>query len=127
VAETRSFAAVVQDILHDIQEIVRSEMRLAKVEIRDEAIEAGSSALWIIAGAVAALGSSMFLSWTAVYVLALFMSMWAATLAVAVALAGLASVLLIAGRRRFKRLRPIPERTVETLKENLEWMKPSTK
>ena len=126
-AETRSFAAVVQDILHDIQEIVRSEMRLAKVEIRDDAIEAGSSALWIIAGAVVALGSSMFLSWTAVYVLALFMSMWAATLAVAVALAGLASVLLVVGRRRFKRLRPIPERTVETLKENLEWMKPSTK
>jgi Flp pilus assembly protein TadB len=127
VAETRSFAAVLQDILHNIQEIVRSEMRLAKVEIRDEAIEAGSSALWIAAGAVAALGSSMFLSWTAVYALALFMSMWAATLVVGVALAGLASVLLVVGRRRFKRLRPIPERTVETLKENLEWMKPSTK
>jgi hypothetical protein len=55
------------------------------------------------------------------------MSMWAATLVVAVALAGLASVLLVVGRRRFKRLRPIPERTVETVKENLEWMKPSTK
>jgi Flp pilus assembly protein TadB len=127
VAETRSVAVVLQDILHNIQEIVRSEMRLAKVEIRDEAIDAGSSALWITAGAVAALGSSMFLSWTAVYALALFMSMWAATLVVAVALAGLASVLLVVGRRHFKRLRPIPERTVETLKENLEWMKPSTK
>ena len=123
-AETRGFAAVLQDLVHNIQEIVRSEMRLAKVEIRDEAIEAGSSALWIIAGAVAALGCSMFLSWTAVYALALFMSMWAATLVVAVTLAGLASVLLVVGRRRFKRLRPIPERTVDTLKENLEWMKP---
>ena len=126
-AETRTFAAVVHDILHDIQEIVRSEMRLAKVEIRDDAIEAGSFALWIIAGAVAALGSSMFLLWTAVYALALFMSIWAATLVVAVALGGLASVLLVLGRRRFKRLRPIPERTVATLKENLEWMKPSIK
>lgn len=126
-AEIRSFAEVLQDILHNIQEIVRSEMRLVKVEIRDEAFEAGSSALWITAGAVAALGSSMFLSWTAVYAMALFMSMWVATLVVAVALAGVAGVLLAVGRRRFKRLRPIPERTVETLKENLEWMKPSTK
>ena len=126
-AETRSFAAVLQDILHDIQEIVRSEMRLAKVEIRDEAIEAGSVALWIIAGAVTALGSSMFLLWTAVYALSLLMPIWAATLVVAIALAGLATVLLVVGRRRFKQLRPIPERTVATLKENVEWMKPSIK
>ena len=125
--ETRTFAVVLHDILHNIQEIVRSEVRLAKAEIRDEAVEAGSSALWIAAGGVVALSSSMFLSWTAVYALALVMSMWAATLVVAVALAGLASVLLVVGRRRFRRIHPIPERTVETLKENLEWMKSSTK
>jgi Flp pilus assembly protein TadB len=127
VAEDRTFSAVLQDTLRNLQEIVRSEVRLAKVEIRDEAVQAGSSALWIIAGAVGALCSWMFLSWTAVYALAMVMSMWAATLIVAVALASMASVLLVVGLRRFKRIQPIPERTVETLKENLEWMKRSTK
>ena len=119
--------AVLQDILRNLQEIVRSEVRLAKAEIRDEAVQAGSSALWVAAGAVAALCAWMFLSWTAVYALAVFMSMWAATLAVAVTLAIVAGVLLVIGVRRFKRMQPIPARTVETLKENLEWMKQSTK
>lgn len=126
-AETRTFAAVLQDILRNIQEIVRSEVRLARAEIRAEAIEAGSAALWIVAGAVAALSAFVFLAWTAVFALAQVMSMWAATLVVAGALAGLGCVLLIVGRRRFVRLSPIPERTVETVKENLEWMKPSTR
>jgi apolipoprotein N-acyltransferase len=127
VAEDRTFSAVLQDILRNLQEIIRSEVRLAKVEIRDEAVQAGSSALWITAGAVGALCSWMLLSWTAVYALAMVMSMWAATLVVAVALASMASVLLVVGLRRFKRIQPIPEHTVETLKENLEWMKQSTK
>ena len=126
-AVDRTFSDVLQDILRNLQEIVRSEVRLAKAEIRDEAVQAGSSALWVAAGAVAALCAWMFLSWTAVYALAVFMSMWAATLAVAVTLAIVAGVLLVIGVRRFKRIQPIPARTVETLKENLEWMKQSTK
>ena len=126
-AVDRTFSDVLQDILRNLQEIVRSEVRLAKAEIRDEAVQAGSSALWVAAGAVAALCAWMFLSWTAVYALAVFMSMWAATLAVAVTLAIVAGVLLVSGVRRFKRIQPIPARTVETLKENLEWMKQSTK
>jgi hypothetical protein len=127
VAETRTFSAVLQDILHDIQEIVRSEVHLAKAEIRDEAVEASSSALWISAGAVGAVSSFLFLSWSAVYALATVLSMWAATLIVAAVLASIASALLVVGLRRFKRLQPLPERTVQTLKENLEWMKPSSK
>ena len=126
-AVDRTLSDVLQDILRNLQEIVRSEVRLAKAEIRDEAVQAGSSALWVTAGAVAALCAWMFLSWTAVYALAVFMSMWAATLAVAVILAIMAGVLLVIGVRRFKRIQPIPGRTVETLKENLEWMKQSTK
>ena len=126
-AVDRTFSDVLQDILRNLQEIVRSEVRLAKAEIRDEAVQAGSSALWVAAGAVTALCAWMFLSWTAVYALAVFMSMWAATLAVAVTLAIVAGVLLVIGVRRFKRMQPIPARTVETLKENLDWMKQSTK
>ena len=125
--EDRTLSEVLQDTLRNLQEIVRSEVRLARAEIRDEAKQTASAALWITAGGVGALCAWMFLSWSAVYALATFMSMWAATLLVAVALASMASVLLVVGLRRFKRIQPIPERTVETLKENLEWMKPSTK
>jgi hypothetical protein len=127
VTEDRTISEVLQDILRNLQEIVRSEVRLAKAEIRVEATQAASTVLWVAAGAVSALCCWMFLSWAAVYALAMFMSMWAATLVVAGVLAIMASVLLIIGVRRFRRIQPIPERTVEALKENLEWMKQSTR
>ena len=53
--------------------------------------------------------------------------MWAATLVVALAMAAAAAVLIKGGMGRIKRIQPIPERTVESVKENLEWMKQPTK
>jgi uncharacterized membrane protein YqjE len=123
----RSVADVLQDILRNVQEIVRSEVRLAKVEIRDEARQAVSSGIWIAAGAVGALSAWMFLLWTVAYLLATRMSLWAATLVGAVVMACVAGVLIMGGIRRMKRIQPIPERTVESVKENLEWMKQPTK
>ena len=65
----------------------------------------------------------IFLLWTLAYALATRMSMWAATLIVAVVMAAAAAALIMSGIHRAKRIHPIPERTVESVKENLEWMK----
>jgi uncharacterized membrane protein YqjE len=127
VSGERSVSDVLQDILRNLQEMVRSEVRLAKVEIRDEVRRAVSSSIWIAAGVVGALSAWIFLLWTVTYSLATRMSMWAATLVVAVVMACIASVLVIGGIRRVRRIQPIPERTVESVKENLEWMKQPTK
>ncbi len=123
----RSVVDVLQDILRNLQEIVRAEVRLARVEIRDEAKRAASSGTWIAAGVVGALSAWIFLLWTAAYLLATNMAMWAATLVVAVVLAGIATVLVVVGIRRVKRIRPLPQQTIESVKENLEWMKHPTK
>jgi uncharacterized membrane protein YqjE len=123
----RSVADVLQDILRNLQEILRSEVRLAKAEIREEATQAASSALWVGAGVVCALSGWMFLLWAATYALATIMSMWAATLVIAVAMACAGSMLIATGKRRLKRVTPIPERTMESVKENIEWMKQPTR
>jgi hypothetical protein len=127
VAEVRSVYDVFQDFLLYLQEMVRSEIRLAKVEIRGEVKQAVSSGVWIAAGGVAATSAWIFLLWTLAYALATRMSIWAATLLVAVVMAAAAAALIMSGIRRAKRIRPIPERTVESVKENLEWMKQPTK
>ncbi len=126
-AGDRSVSDVVQDILRNVQEILRSEVRLAKAEIRHEVTQAAASALWVTVGVVAVLSAWMFLLWTAAYALATLLPMWAATLVIAAAMAGAGSVLIAAGLRRFTHITPMPERTIESLKENLEWMKQPTK
>jgi acyl-CoA reductase-like NAD-dependent aldehyde dehydrogenase len=127
VIEERSVSEVLQDIIRNVQDILRSEVRLAKAEIRQEATQAASSALWVAFGLVGVLSAWMFLLWTAAYALAAILPMWAATLVIAVAMAGAGSVLIAAGLRRFTRVTPMPERTIESLKENLQWMKQPTK
>jgi acyl-CoA reductase-like NAD-dependent aldehyde dehydrogenase len=123
----RSISDVLQDILRNVQEILRSEVRLAKAEIREEATQAASSALWVTVGVVVLLSAWMFLLWTAAYALAAIMPMWSATVVIAIAIAGAGSALIAIGIRRFTQVKPMPERTIESLKENLEWMKQPTK
>jgi uncharacterized membrane protein YqjE len=127
VAEERSVSDVLQDIVRNLQDMVRSEIRLAKLEIREEARRAISSGIWIAVGTVGAVSAWIFLLWTLAYALATRMPMWAATLVVAVVMAAAAAVLIMGGIRSAKRIQPIPERTVESVKENLEWMKHPTK
>jgi uncharacterized membrane protein YqjE len=123
----RSLSDVFQDIIRNVQEIVRSEIRLAKLEIGEEASKAAASSLMLGAGIVAGVFATLFLLWTLVYGLALYMSLWAAALIVGGALALIASVMVTTGIRQFKRIHPTPTRTVGTLKENVEWAKQQTK
>ena len=54
----RSIADVVQDIIRNVQEMLRSEVRLAKTEIRDEAGKAKSAGVMLGGGAVSAIFAS---------------------------------------------------------------------
>ena len=126
-AEPRSVSEVLHDILRDLQDMVRSEIRLAKVETREELQRAASSAVWLAAGVIGAVSAWIFLLWTLVYALATRLPIWMATLIVAVTMAAATAMLIVGGIRKAKRIQPIPERTLESVKENLEWMKHPTK
>ena len=126
-AEERSLSDVLQDILRNVQDMVRFEIRLAKTEIREEVSKTVTSSVWIAAGTVGAVSAWIFLLWTLVYALATRMPMWAATLVIAVVMAAAATVLIMGGIQRARRIQPMPDRTVESVKENFEWIKQSTK
>ncbi len=123
----RSIANVLQDILRNIQEIVRSEVRLAKAEVREEVGKAKSAGALVGAAAICGIFSSFFLLLTIIYALTRVMPDWAAALTITVILAIVAGVLFSAGAKRFKQVHPAPDRTIETVKENVEWAKQQTK
>ena len=64
-AEDRSVSDVLQDILRNLQDMVRSEIRLAKVEIREEARRAVSSGTLDRRRRRRRLSAWIFLLWTA--------------------------------------------------------------
>jgi hypothetical protein len=127
VSEERPVSAVLHDILRDVQEMLRAEIRLATVEIRDDVTRAVSSGVWLAAGTAGVVSGWMFLLWTLAYALSTTMPMWAATLVVAVGVGALGATLIMLGIRRIRKIQAGPERTVESVKETLEWIKQPTK
>jgi len=123
----RSISDIFQNIVANVQEIVRSEVRLAKTEIREEAVKAKSSAAMLGAGAVTAVFALLFILLTLVYALAEVMPNWAAALIVGAALAIVAAVIIAAGLKQLKAIQATPQRTVHTIKENVQWAKQQTK
>jgi uncharacterized membrane protein YqjE len=126
-APDRSVAEILQDILRNFQEIVRSEVRLAKAEVREEVSKTRSAGLLVGAGAVCGFFAIFFFLLMVVYALAKVIPDWAAALIVFVILAVAAAVTLNVGFHRFKRVQPVPAKTIESVKENVEWAKQQIK
>ena len=126
VASIRSIPEILKDVLTNIQEIVRAEVRLAKAELGEELSRARSGGLLIGVGAVAAILSALFLLLACVYVLGRVMPNWAAALIVAAVLGVAAAVTLGLGLKRFKTIQATPK-TAASLQENVRWAKELTK
>ena len=124
---SRSIADVVQDILANVQAIIRSEVRLAKTEVTEEATKAGRAAGMMVGALVTGLLTAWLLLLTILFALATVMPMWGAALLLFAIMAAVTAVLFTAGKKRFKRVHATPEKTIETMKENVEWVKSQTK
>lgn len=123
----RSATDVLKDIVGNLQEIVRSEVRLARAEVREETGKFLSASQMLVIGAVLGIYGLGFLLWSLTYGLTSVMPSWAAALVVGLALAIIAGVMMMSGRGRLKDATPKPEKTIDTMKENIEWMKGQTR
>src|SRR2546423_1001933 len=117
----RSFAELLQDIAANVQEIIRSEFRLAKTEVREEVAKARTSVSMLGAGVFIGLYALGFLLLTAVYALQLALPAWLAALIVGATVAVIAAALIAVGRRKLKQVHPLPDKTISTVKENVQW------
>jgi uncharacterized membrane protein YqjE len=116
---------VLKDIIGNVQEMVRSEIRLARAELREEVSDAMGAAKLMGIGAGITLIGGLFVLVTVALLLALVMPAWLATLIVGAALAIPGMAMLAKGRSQFKV--PRPKKTIESVKENVEWMKSQTR
>jgi len=119
----RSMAEVLQDIVANIQEIFRSEFRLAKAEIHEETTKFARSSVPLAIGVILALYALGFILLAAVHGLALVVDSWLAALIVGVAVLVISLTLVSIGRKRLKQVKVVPEKTLGTVKENLQWAK----
>jgi hypothetical protein len=126
VDKVRSLPEVLQDIVGNIRDLLRSEIRLAKTEMVEQASVAGRAAGMLGAGALMAVYGLCFTLAAAALALAIVLEPWLAALIVGVASGIIGALLIQAGRKRLKRVEPAPRRAIESVKENLQWAKQRT-
>lgn len=118
----RPTGELVKDLSAQVSTLVRQELELAKVELTAKGRQAGIGAgLLGGAGLFALYGVGAVVA-AAILALATAVDGWLAALIVAVALFVLAGVLALLGKRRAQRaVPPLPEQTVETVKEDVRY------
>jgi uncharacterized membrane protein YqjE len=119
-----SLRGLLRGILMDLRTLIREEVALARVEIREQAGRAKAAALSFgIAVAALAFGGIFLLIALATAIADLLnWPVWAGFLIVAVVLSGVGMVMLTSGRKQLQSVHAVPEETISTLKENSEWI-----
>jgi hypothetical protein len=122
---TKSVVALIGDILTDAHTLLLQELQLAKHELQDEARKTVSASLAVGSGIFLALFGGLLLLFMLVHVLKALtvLPLWACYGSIGGLVLIAAITLLVFGVKRFKQVQVLPVRTVETLKENVQWFK----
>lgn len=123
-SDERSIGEVAGQLTRDLSLLVRQELELAKAEMREKG-RIALPGLGMIGGAgVAALCAAGALTAFVVLVLALFLDAWLAALLTGAVLAGVAALLALLGKERVEEAGPpVPEQTIDNVKEDAQWVK----
>jgi hypothetical protein len=115
---------IAKSLTSDLSLLLRQEVELAKAEMAQKGRTAVPG-LGMLGGAgVFALCAAGALTACLVLVFSIFLPDWAAALIVGGALAAVAFVLIRQGKERIADAgKPVPEQTIETVKEDVEWAK----
>ena len=121
-----SVGQLISEISDDLSTLFRQEIELAKAEVRQEARKASRAAGMLGAAGFAGYMVALLLTLAVVAGLSNVMDPGWAALLVAVVWAVVGAVLYVTGRQRLRAVSPVPRQTVETLKEDAQWLKNPT-
>jgi hypothetical protein len=121
-----SIGQIIGEISDDLSKLFRQEVELAKAEVRQEATKAGKAAGMLGGAGLAGYMTLLLLSFAVVFGLGNVMDLGWSALIVAVVWGAAAAILYATGRRRLRTVDPVPRQTVDTLKEDAQWLKNPT-
>lgn len=108
----------------DTSQLVRLEIELAKSEMTAKGKKIGAGAGLVGAAALLGLLAAGAATAFLIALLDTFMATWLAALIVTIVYLAIAAVLAVQGKNRIQNAGPpVPEQTIETVKEDVEWAK----
>ncbi len=117
----KSLGELFGDLSTEFTDLLRTQVDLAKVELRDEAKKAGRTAGMFGGAALTAYMALLLLSFALAWALANVMNAGWAFLIVGALYAIAATILYVQGRERAKSVNLVPEETAKSVKEDVQW------
>jgi uncharacterized membrane protein YqjE len=119
--DDRSLGQVVSDLSSDLSTLMKQEVQLAKVELREEVGKVGKGAGMLGGAGFAGWFVLLFLSLALTFLLDNWLPIEAAALITAGVWAVVAAVLALVGRKELQQANPQLPQTQQTLKEDVQW------
>lgn len=108
-------------IIKDLQDLVRDEIQLAKLELSEDATKIGKAVGFAAGAALIGVVGFIFLMLAVTYALAQVMDDWIAAGIVGLVLVIIAAILGVAAKNKLSAASLKPEQTIDSLKEDKAW------
>ncbi len=109
------------DMTREASVLLRKEVELAKLETKEQVTQAAKAGVGFSVAGVAGFMALQLLSFAAAWGLAAVLPTGVAFLIVGIVFAVVAAVLLSKARAQASEVNLVPQQTVETLKEDVQW------
>jgi len=120
-----SVTTLVTGIVHDAQELIKQQMDLVRTEIREDFRKTKEGALELSIGTGIAEIGGVFLCFTVAYLLEWaahpYLPLWACFAIVTGIILVVSAGLFAVGKKKFDSFNPLPNQSLQGLKENLQW------
>lgn len=122
----RSVGELFAELSRETVTLVRKEVQLARAEMGQKASRVGKNVGFLVVGGVVAYTGVLALVTGLILVLGALVPYWLSALIVGFVISAVGTVLVIKGANTLRQEDPAPQETVETLKEDREWLKNQT-
>jgi len=126
--DERTLGEMFAELSRETRTLVQQELQLAKTELTEKASKLGKGAGLIVGGGLIAYGGLLAIIAALVLItIALGVPPWAAALVGGVLAAGIGYLLIRSGFAALKPQGLTPRKTIDTLKEDAQWLKAQVK
>jgi len=125
--DDRSIGELFAELSRETTTLVRKEVELAKAEMSQKASRVGKNVGFLAVGTIVAYTGLLAIIAAGIIVLGKVIPLWFSAALVGLVIAVVGLLLVLKGVNTLRREDPTPRETVETLKEDREWLRDQTR
>ena len=126
--DERTLGEMFAELSRETRTLLQQELELVKTELTEKASAMGKGAAFIVGGGlIVYAGLLAIVAALALVLIAIGLPPWAATFVAGLLVPGIGYLLIRSGLAALKPQELAPRKTIETLKEDAQWLKAQTK